>query len=285
MTIQENPADAAFPTPYPTPFANSPQTSPYRDTSNAPTAAISNRKRDIGKVDEEFTNLTRTTRTGCTCLQQNAELLCSFKLAECTENQDACRIDTVLRDSQEALNPWQNLVECPNCAFNQDQEVLQIAFMTIRIVLLRFQNLVPSCSIPHGNHKGSTNVSQRWQEEVEDNWQKYGACVTIGSYKVSDSDNKVVVQVLLLSTIRTMKSVLVRFKEMLDRKQGLLQTKSESTGGGRAQKQTKNGVLGQRNPASSLDHIQHMLQDLGSFLQTLERSLEQERSDRSISCK
>ena len=221
--------------------------------------------------------------SGCTCLQQNTELLCSFKLAEATNNQNPFRIDAVLQAAQEASKPWQNLVDCRNCAFNQDQEVIQIAFMTIRILLLRCQNLVPLCNPYASSRVGPSDGPQCRQEEAQRPWQKYGARLTLGAYEVSESESNMVTRVLLLGAIRNIKSMFLPFKEMLDRKQMMLRPKLDGSGGGRGQRQTKNALMGQGHPASNLDHIKHILQGLGSFLQTLERSIDRDQSDRNVS--
>ena len=222
----------------------------------------------------------------CTCLQQNTELLCCFKLSEIANNQNPYRIDAVLQAAQEASKVWQNFVNCRECAFNQEQEVIQIAFMSIRILLLRFQNLVPLCcnSSVNSNKDGApTRPPSRQQQEEEQQlpWQKYGARLTLGAYEVSESESKMVTLALLLGAIRNIKSMLLPFKEMLDRKQTMHRPTSTS-GGARGQRQAKNALMGQGHPASNLDHIKHMLQGLGSFLQTLERTIDGENSDRHM---
>ena len=219
----------------------------------------------------------------CTCLQQNTELLCSFKLAEAMNNQNSHRIDTILQAAQEATKPWQNLLDCRNCGFNQDQEVIQIAFMTIRILLLRFQDLVPLCDSYASSREGHSDRPQCRQEVAQRAWQKYGVRLTLGAYEVSESESSMMVQVLLLGAIRNIKSMLLPFKEMLDRKQRMHRPKLDGPGGSRGQRQAKNAFMGQGHPASNIDHIKHMLQGLGSFLQTLERTIDRDHLDRNFS--
>ncbi|KAL6719036.1 hypothetical protein ACLMJK_003271 [Lecanora helva] len=208
----------------------------------------------------------------CTCLQQNTELLCSFKLAEAMKNQDPYRIDAVLRATQEAWKPWQNLINCRTCAFNEEQEVIQIAFMTIRIILLRFQNLVPLCDPSTPSTEGST------ESETQQPWQRYGVRLTLGAYEVTRGESSTVTRVLLLGAIRRIKSLFVPFKDILDRKR----PKLDGSSGIRSHRQTKNGMIGHGHPASNLDHTKHLLQGLGNFVQTLERSLDRDYSDRTL---
>lgn len=179
----------------------------------------------------------------CTCLQQNTALLCSFKLVEATNNQNTHRIDAVLQAAQEASKSWQNLVYCRTCGSNQDQEVIQIAFMTIRILLLRIQNLVPLCDPYTSSREGPSDGPQcRQQEETQGPWEKYGSRFTLGAYEVSESEGNVMTRILLLGAIRNIKSMLLPFREILDRKQIMLQPKLNGSGSSRGQRQAKNGA-------------------------------------------
>ena len=241
-----------------------------RTPSTSPPTSINEKTRD-----DQFTD--------CTCLQQNTELLCSFKLAEAMNNQNSHRIDTVLQAAQEATKPWQNLLDCRNCGFNQDQEVIQIAFMTIRILLLRFQDLVPLCDPYASSREGHSDRPQCRQEVAQRARQKYGVRLTLGAYEVSESESSMMVQVLLLGAIRNIKSMLLPFKEMLDRKQMMHRPKLDGPGGSRGQRQARTAFMGQGHPASNIDHVKHMLQGLGSFLQTLERTIDRDHLDRNFS--
>ena len=238
--------------------------------STSPPASIDGRTREDQASD-------------CTCLQQNTELLCSFKLAEATNNQNSHRIDAVLQAAQEASKPWQNLLDCRNCGSNQDQEVIQIAFMTIRLMLLRFQNLVPLCDPYASSREEPPDRPQCRQEVAQRAWQNYGARLTLGAYEIRERESSMMAQVLLLGAIRNIKSMLLPFKEMLDRKQMMHRPKLDGPGGSRGQRQAKNAFMGQGHPASNLDHIKHMLQGLGSFLQTLERTIDRDHLDRNFS--
>lgn len=260
---------------FPTPSTTSPQGSPSNGSNENQTATPPLSHKQHGqRTDFTSQNTLQPTLAGCSCFQQNAHILCSFKLADSTGSQDVREIDTVLQDIEDALKPWQNLVACPNCAFNGDQEILQIVFMTIRILLLRLQPHVPSCTLSTYGKKGSVEGKQRPSEKANTSWPSYNTRMKLGSFEVNEDDNRSVIQVLLLSAIHKIKSMMVRFKEMVDRKQKLLQPKAANGQGG--QKKGRNSQVYQGHAASNLDHVQHMLQSLGSFLQTFERSLEKE---------
>ncbi|KAL8677476.1 MAG: hypothetical protein Q9186_006092 [Xanthomendoza sp. 1 TL-2023] len=257
----------------------SPWTPSSLETSNHQGAALNRAKTKEGakKAGDGSLNFLDSSAVGCSCFQQNAELLFSFKLAETVDNQQRSEIDTFLQNVHEALKPWQNLVECRNCANNIDQEILQIAFMTTRIALLRLQRLVPSCRFQTScSKKGAVDGRPSPVEEGDPPWPSYNARVTLGTYELSEADNVMVIQVVLLSVIRKIKSIMIKFKEMLERKKKMLQPKSDN---GRTQKQWRSMLVDQGHPASNLDHLQHMLQGLASFLQTLEKALEKDQPD------
>ena len=81
-----------------------------------------------------------------------------------------------------------------------------------------------------------------------------------------------VLQVVFLSTVRKIKSVMTCFKRILDRKGKTLELASDSLPRNMNQGDTK------LSPATSnLRHVQQMLQSLGNFVQTLERALERDQ--------
>ena len=290
MYIHEETVRETLPNPSSVSSHNTPPR-PEMNTIDTPIGSPS-RKRDDAFAENNLVP-TEVAPVTCSCLQQLTELLCSFKLAEATEGQSAYDIDTVLRTAQEALRPWQAAIGCPNCAHNNDQEVLQVAFMTIRLVLVRLQNLIPPWSFQDIERKNGTTKKMPQQQQPQRQpadkiWPNYSARVTLGTFEACQADTKVVVQMLLLSTIHRIKAMIISFKETLDRKQKMLQPASRAeftTTNTRNGKQTRNNVQAEHgnaaHAASNLDHVQHMLQGLASFLQTLERALESEQLEQN----
>lgn len=222
----------------------------------------------------------KISRGSCTCLQQNAELLCSFKNSDSEEGKSAQSIDAVLLGAREALKLWQVLIECRNCAYDNDQEVLLLSLMTIRIILLRLQQLLPPWNLqarsrqePRGDRPSSQH--QQRQQETEAWLPKNSTPVTVGSFEVTGNDRMLVLQVLLLSTVQKIKSVMTCFKRVLDRKKMILELSSDSL-----PRSLKQGDTELSHAMSNLRHVQQMLQSLGSFVHTLEQALEKDQCDR-----
>ena len=224
---------------------------------------------------------TRMTLGPCTCLQQNAELLCSFKNVNSEEGKSAQSLDTVLLNTQEALKLWQVLIQCRRCADDNDQEVLLLALMTTRIVVLRLYQLLPSWSLQASGRNGCSDdrqLSQQQQRQEEtENWcPNCSTRVTVGSFEIMGNERMLVFQVVLLTTVRKIKSVMTRFKEILDRKKKTLELVSDCL-----PRSTKQGDIKLSHATSNLWHVQQMLQSLGSLLQTIERALERDQFNRT----
>ena len=222
---------------------------------------------------------TKISPGSCTCLQQNAELLCSFKNPDSEEGKSAQSMDAVLLSVREAVKLWQVLIQCRNCAYDIDQEVLLLALMTIRVVLLRLQQLLPPWSLQAPSRKGlrgdrSLSQHQQHQQETETWCQNSSTPVALGSFEVIGNDRMLVLQVVLLSTVRKIKSVMTCFKNILDRKEKTLELASDSLLQNMKQGDTKLSATG------NLRHVQQMLQSLGNFVQTLERALEGDQFNR-----
>lgn len=211
----------------------------------------------------------QASQGSCSCFQENAQLLCSFKQSEFTDDQAGHNVDSVLKSVQQGLKPWQSLIECKYCNSNNDQEGMQLGFMAIRLVLLRLQQLAPPWSFQAAGGNGFSVAKPGHARETNNPWPPYGMPVMLGSYAVDDGDRTMVLQVLLLSAIRKIKTVMLCFKEMLERKQQALMSRPDS----RHTKTPRRMLIEQGPGASDLDYMQHMLRGLATFAQTLEKSL------------
>ena len=249
----------------------SPYTSPPSKASDVEVTSIKPNSKRAGELTERSPILpaqqlsTRPSSGVCSCFQQNAELLCSLKISEVTEDQSIHSIDTVLDSIQKALKPWRGLIECHNCAYNNDQEILMLALIGVRILLTRLQQVLHPRSFQTSSGRAFQDAKpsqqqqqQQQEEEARTNWPNDSARVAVGSFEVTGYDRTLILQVLLSKNIHKIKSAMVCFREMLDRKKKILEPASHPIA---------------RNTASHLEHLQHMLQSLGNFLQTLENHL------------
>ena len=88
--------------------------------------------------------------SACTCLQQNAEILSNPSIAEmnaCNGTDDpALSLDKVLSLTRQGASVWRNLISCTKCPYDNDQEVVMLAYMGIRAVTRYLQHLGPRYS-------------------------------------------------------------------------------------------------------------------------------------------
>jgi hypothetical protein len=214
--------------------------------------------------------VTKKSPGTCSCFQQNAELLCFLKAQAAIDNAVVNDIDAVLSSAQKAFRPWQSIVECPNCSCSKDQECLLLALMTVRIVILRIHQLMTSANF---QESGNTSPSSNQGSYTDSSCPKTCARVAIGSFEVTGDEKLLVLQVLLLSTVRKIKATLVYFKKMLDgKKRGTGQTSPWPSD--RNANQGSNIGLEHAYGASNLAHIQQIWQGLWKFLQMILTPLE-----------
>ena len=75
----------------------------------------------------------------CTCVQQHSELLRHLRGLE--HSQNTFKIDNVLTSIQQALEPWQNLINCPFCLHRDEFSVLLSALTSIRVILSHLKQI------------------------------------------------------------------------------------------------------------------------------------------------
>ncbi|KAL9110916.1 MAG: hypothetical protein Q9227_004531 [Pyrenula ochraceoflavens] len=194
----------------------------------------------------------------CTCFQQNADILCTLKTSQIGSNVgDPCQspsLGSVLSSVQEAFKAWRSLIECRECSSNTEQEVLLLALMSIRILLVRIQAQLhsgPDSPISTPSEPGRPLASMS-------NFAR-GHRVTIGEHELGEKDQWLVVQVLLLNTVRRIKAAMNCFNEMLERKRKAMMA---------------NGLTGTLEVDTGFDQVAPMLQNLGGMVGNLEKCLE-----------
>ncbi|MCJ1403643.1 hypothetical protein MMC11_006866 [Xylographa trunciseda] len=125
----------------------------------------------------------------CRCLQQHAELLCLLKNLERGEN--ALSIDVVLTSAQQALVPWQSLIQCRICQHDDDHSVLHLSVMSIRAVLRHLQRLYADKMYNASTSDYSTPAHQN----------PTSVKVTIGSFEVKGNEHKFVTDFVILRAL------------------------------------------------------------------------------------
>jgi hypothetical protein len=174
-------------------------------------------------------------------------------------------IDATLRTVQESQRCWQDLVECANCTYNDDQEFIILTFMSIRSVLRHLQRL---CLQYGGEFPGNATHSFLGQAQLKE--QR----LSIGSLEITGDDRKLVIRLLLLNKVREIASTLVILKRVLDRKK---RASGEAMAGSLrrdAPNKDIDRMLGERGKASaSLFYTQQILEGLISSTKELDATL------------
>lgn len=148
----------------------------------------------------------------CSCLQQNADVLCRLKSVKTQHASPS--IDVLLVGADQALAEWKNLLECRNCQQNEDQEVLLLSAMSMRVILRSLQNLY--LGVDEGNdHGGEVTLPSNHDAGVRKSLRRTNSIdnrdsvrSTIGVYEVTGVERMLVTDLLLSRTLGKIKVVL-----------------------------------------------------------------------------
>ena len=216
----------------------------------------------------------------CPCLQHHTELLCTLKGSELTRSSWLSggsswnarpTLNHTLRQVQEALRVWRGLIDCQNCAHNDDQEVLLLALMCVRKVLARLRLVGPS--VPYdessqsesgvANRKSRSSQSQCRTPDVPAIDFSNESQMLVGDFEVTGHDKSVLLRVLMANTLRKITAILKLLREVLERKKNLEKTSNSSfmTPIGGAWQEPRHGT-------SSLVHAEQMTQGLLSSVES-----------------
>ena len=203
--------------------------------------------------------------TSCTCFQQNADLLCTLKKTSTSSTARELSLGLLLPTVQDALKAWRSLIECRSCSTNAEQEILLLAFMTIRILLVRVQGQMtddPDQANPPPSHSPDSQRRQSSRSNIRQTTSpaRHAARVTIGDHELGDRDRWLVTQFMLLNTVRRIKAAVQRFQELLERK-----TKPTMVAG---------GTLTPAEFEVGYDQVAQMLRNLSMKVASLEKELE-----------
>ena len=192
----------------------------------------------------------------CSCLQQHAELLSNPRLSLASVGPDhgMLPIDKVLGLAEEGMKAWRGLVACTSCPYSDDQEVMLLAFMSIRAITRHLQRLSPCYSITTTPSAEALCMSQSSKEE---------SLLRIGSYEVTGDDRKLVLRLLFQNTLQKLKYILDSLQEIQDKKKKLLLDETSNRTAGIDDYQASNYLF----------HTQQISYCLVTSLQTLESSL------------
>lgn len=195
----------------------------------------------------------------CTCLQQNAELLsnpCITEMNAC-DGADYTRLslDKALSLARQGVRVWGNLIACPKCPYNSDQEVVMLAYMGIRAVTRYLQRLGPRYIVQSRNEPHPANATTE-KEVVQ---------LVVGSLEVGGDEKVLVFRLLFQKTLQSVRQTLHSLQKMqCKRKRQLQQETSDHAG----------AMTDDYQVSSSLLHIQQISHALANSLQELEAALD-----------
>ncbi|KAL9609284.1 MAG: hypothetical protein Q9167_005936 [Letrouitia subvulpina] len=150
----------------------------------------------------------------CSCLEQHTELLCLLKKLE----QGQTSVDSVLIGVQQALAPWQHLIQCRVCTHDGDQSVLFLAVMSIRSILRRLQRLYLANEYSSPPSGFSTPVRASQGNSIGN--------VTLGSYKATDNEQKHITDLLVIHALGKIKYALLSLSDKFRQSRGRISASS-----------------------------------------------------------
>lgn len=148
----------------------------------------------------------------CSCLQQNADLLCRLKSLK--ERHVTPPLDVLLVGADQALASWKSLLQCRNCQQNEDQEVLLLSVLSVRVLLRSLQNLFLGGEERNGSG-GELLMSSNHDTEVTASLcrttgmeKRDSVRSTIGVYEVTGVERMLFTDLLISRTLGKIKVVL-----------------------------------------------------------------------------
>ncbi len=148
----------------------------------------------------------------CNCLKQNADVLCRLKSSKIRHASPS--IDIFLVGADQALASWKGLLQCRNCRHSDDQEVLHLSVMSIRVLLRSLQNLC------HERGEGTSSGEEFGMSNRHDIGVTASPCrangvemtdsvrSTIGVYEVKGVERTLISNLLISRTLGKIKVIL-----------------------------------------------------------------------------
>ena len=237
----------------------------------------------------------------CDCLQYHAELLCRLKELQTDQSTG---IDLLLVRAKESVSAWQALLQCRECQQGDDQEVLLLSAMSIRVFVRRLQGLsldsgmdAPFDAPPDISRVSPASAVSPTQEFSADNSNGGGGigkscggpgpdlgtgplassvAANIGMFAVTGGDRVAVARLLLSRILGQIKCVLAGLKQRL----GLLKWQGRHTGKVASQKPaTATDTASLAGDGCGLEHLLGLLESLEG---TVERLIQQWREGTGV---
>ncbi|PKK54268.1 hypothetical protein CI102_1714 [Trichoderma harzianum] len=151
----------------------------------------------------------------CTCLQQQTSLLCKLRGSEVFRPGGKMSMKSILANMQEAQTAWLGLTSCTSCMRGDDQEVLILALMCVRSMLLQLQNVSWACG---GNQDVSLTASEHVSPGISAEGDVELEVVTVGDFELTGDDKSSLLYMLWSMMVQKVNTVLESFRSVLERK-------------------------------------------------------------------
>ena len=219
----------------------------------------------------------------CGCLQTQTELLCALKTSDATRGARRPTVDLALHHIQDALRVWRDLIKCPNCAHNDDQEVLILALMSIRSLLTQLRQASWRDNAANLSDLSSASKIQSHNRKSRDSSSKFLVSIPefhvinnnndlqiqIGDFEVTGHDKIFLLQALRSNLLRKVATVLVLLREILERKKNLEKDSSSSFLPTAIQGHLGGGQWQEPRHGTSSAVVEQMMQDTMSAVESL----------------
>ncbi|KAL7943595.1 hypothetical protein V8C42DRAFT_97777 [Trichoderma barbatum] len=159
--------------------------------------------------------LQESNAIACGCLQQQTNLLCNLKNSEIVRPGGKMPMKRILENMQEAQKIWLDLTGCISCMRGDDQEVLILALMCVRFVLLQLQDVNWSCS---DRSNALLSISGHVSPGINSERDIEPDRVLVGDFEVTGDDKSSLFYMLWAMMIQKVNSVLDSLRSVLERK-------------------------------------------------------------------
>ena len=200
----------------------------------------------------------------CICFQNHAEIVCQFR--ELEQRQAAPRLDSTMACVQQAMLPWQDVIQCPVCRNDDKYDFL---ILSTNIVHTLLQALSTLCADIYRSSSSSSRERRKQLAQVKPPASLKSA---FGVFDVAGSDQLAVTDFLVHGTMDKVKQATSCFRERMD---AISARKSANP----AMSSQNNFLpwpaihdvnLFPKGMPGSLDHLIHLWQDVESSVKSLE---------------
>ncbi|KAH8169840.1 hypothetical protein LIA77_10384 [Sarocladium implicatum] len=142
-------------------------------------------------------------RIDCECIQRQIALLSQLKRPGFSGPGEEASLSSALAKARDAQKTWVDLASCDSCMRGDDQEVLLLALMCIRLVLSQLRGVCPV----DGSREADTTMHD-----------SEGVPVLVGDFEVTGDDRLVLLHVFRSIEVKKVEAMLDKINDAFKRK-------------------------------------------------------------------